>query len=248
MAYWGGIKHPPYCLRFRVVKDDYDFSSALFYSVQTSSAVLGRISFRSDGGDRHISLDPIRGGGITLSSLSIQAEFDVWDHRWRLYTGSREVKLNETPLPLDDPLYVDAGEMQFAFQFLQPSFGSYKPSLYFSRTQSGKAVIKLVLLQSTKPVTVHWDELKSGGCGLAMLAMEGTLQDILSAAVFRQGNPRATSSDGQVQLEWHSPAGHLELTAAGSISTAADMDRVFLSRIDGRPVPIQRLSDERLVR
>jgi hypothetical protein len=46
--------------------------------------------------------------------------------------------------------------------------------------------------------------------------------------------------------EWHTPAGVLALSAGKSVKPAAEQDRLFRETLNGKPVPLVRLSDERL--
>jgi hypothetical protein len=59
VAYWGGSMRPGRYLQARLLKDDYDFASGLLYATQEKSYVLGVATFRSPGGDKHPSLDPV---------------------------------------------------------------------------------------------------------------------------------------------------------------------------------------------
>ncbi|MDX2152101.1 MAG: hypothetical protein SFV54_15290 [Bryobacteraceae bacterium] len=73
VAYWGTPERPGYA-HLRFLKDDYDFSSALIYSVQAGPFVLGLVNFRTPGGDKHISLDPIPDGTFEAKRLWLTLE------------------------------------------------------------------------------------------------------------------------------------------------------------------------------
>jgi hypothetical protein len=73
VAYWGTPDSPRY-LRVRFLKDDRDFASALFFSVQHEGAVLAAVTFATDHGDRHPSLDPIKEGTIRARDLRLRFE------------------------------------------------------------------------------------------------------------------------------------------------------------------------------
>lgn len=45
--------------RLRFFHDEYDFASAMVFTVQKENRVLGLILFRAPGGDKHVSLDPL---------------------------------------------------------------------------------------------------------------------------------------------------------------------------------------------
>jgi hypothetical protein len=242
MAYWGPAQHPVLCLQMKVIKDDYDFSSGLFYSVQNHGAVLGQVRFRSDGGDRHISLDPIRDQTFKLSRMVVQLSFDVWEEGWKLFAGERDVTSQTVPLPTGSSLLVDAGTVQIAFRFLEPEFASYDPQLRFTKG-GGKAMIELILMSAAQPVTLDWRDVKSAGCGIALFMTTGRRADLVASAVFEPGR---FSTEGREELSvsrWQSPEGKLELVTARGVGTGDFMNRAFRSSIDNQPVLMQRLSD-----
>lgn len=63
LLYWGTTTTPKY-LQARFMHDDYDFSSASFFSKQKENNVLAAINFLSNGGDKHISIDRLKDGKI----------------------------------------------------------------------------------------------------------------------------------------------------------------------------------------
>ncbi|MDI9859366.1 hypothetical protein [Flectobacillus roseus] len=74
LAYWGTVQQPKY-LQVRFLHDNYDFSSASFYSQQKDNKVLAAINLNLGGGDKHISIDPIKTGKFTAKDLRIRFEF-----------------------------------------------------------------------------------------------------------------------------------------------------------------------------
>ncbi|TXK71722.1 hypothetical protein [Paenibacillus sp. N3.4] len=60
-------------MRLRFLHDGYDFCSAVFKSEQKKSSVLFGIQFALDGGDTHVSLDPVH-GRIQASDLRVRLE------------------------------------------------------------------------------------------------------------------------------------------------------------------------------
>lgn len=246
MAYWGAPQHPVRCLQLRLLKDDYDFSSGLFYSVQNDGAVLGQVRFRSDGGDRHISLDPIRDQRFQLSRMTVQLSFDVWEEGWKLFAGEEEITSQSTPLPMGSALFVDAGTTQIAVRFFEPAFGSYESQMLFFK-EGGRATIELRLMSSATPVTLDWRNIESAGCGIALLMKTGRLPDLLSSGEFQLERFKTGGDDEFSISSWQNTRGKLELTTARAVGTGDFMDRSFRSYIDGQPVPMQRLSSARLV-
>lgn len=73
VAYWGTPASPRY-LRVRFLKDERDFASALFFSLQHEGAALAAVVFATDHGDGHPTLDPIRDGTIRARDLRLRFE------------------------------------------------------------------------------------------------------------------------------------------------------------------------------
>ncbi|MCF7973787.1 MAG: hypothetical protein K9N55_08235 [Phycisphaerae bacterium] len=74
LAYWGSAELPQY-LQVRFLHDDYDFSSASFYSAQKENHVLAAVNFNTGGGDKHISIDRIKDGTFKARNLRLRFEF-----------------------------------------------------------------------------------------------------------------------------------------------------------------------------
>lgn len=242
MAYWGLPSHPVKCMQMKVVKDDYDFSSALFYSVQNNGAVLGQVCFRSDGGDRHISLDPIHDQRFQLTRMAVQLSFDVWAERWKLYSEDVDVTAYTGLLPLGAPLFVDMGDVQLAVRFLDPTFFSYKPQMRFVK-KGGKAAIELALMSSKAPIVIDWRKVESAGCGIALMIKMGKHRDLVLSEAFRSSQFSTEKSGEALISRWNSPEGKLEVIGSREVGQGDSMNRAFRSSIDGHSVPIARLSD-----
>ena len=240
MAYWGPPQHPVRCLQMKVMKDDYDFASSLFYSVQNKGAVLGQVRFRSDGGDKHPSLDRIRDQRFQLSRMAVQLSFDVWEESWKLFANHVEVAAGVVSLPLGSQLFVEMGEVQVAARFLNPNFGSYEPQMRFIRAEE-KATIELVLMSSPETVTLDWRNVKSAGCAIALMMAKGTRRELSGAMESRHFS---TVNNGALSISrWQSPEGRLEVTTASNVGDGDSMNRYFRANIDGHAAPMLRLSD-----
>ncbi len=74
LVYWGTIEVPKY-LQVRFLHDDYDFSSATFFSQQKENNVLAGMNFILNGGDKHISIDRLKDGKFKAKDLRIRFEF-----------------------------------------------------------------------------------------------------------------------------------------------------------------------------
>ena len=97
LAYWGTAEQSRY-LQVRFLHDDYDFSSAGFYSQQTEGKVLAAINLNTNGGDKHITIDLLKDGTFQARDLRLRFEFgNTSPDSLRVPTGLNEplqVKLN----------------------------------------------------------------------------------------------------------------------------------------------------------
>jgi hypothetical protein len=75
VAYW---KTPagPAALRLRCLHDNYDYSSASLFTIQDGTDILAAVTFATDRGDTHISLDKITNGTITARDLRLRLQFE----------------------------------------------------------------------------------------------------------------------------------------------------------------------------
>lgn len=74
MVYWGNVQSPKY-LQVQFLHDDFDFSSAYFFSRQKENKVLAAIDFFSNGGDKHISIDRLKEGKFVAKDLRLRFKF-----------------------------------------------------------------------------------------------------------------------------------------------------------------------------
>lgn len=73
LAYWGTPDKPTY-LQVRFLKDGYDFSSAIPITVQNKNRLLSIVTFATDYGDTHISLDKVKDATIKAKDLRLRFE------------------------------------------------------------------------------------------------------------------------------------------------------------------------------
>lgn len=87
-------------VQLRVLHDGYDYSSAVFTSVQKQGVVLFGLTFATDGGDTHPSLDKVK-GNISATDLRIRFEIGGSQDRISLEKqGSRAIQLRIAGIPL----------------------------------------------------------------------------------------------------------------------------------------------------
>ncbi|MBI3679458.1 MAG: hypothetical protein HY235_03595 [Acidobacteria bacterium] len=222
LAYWGDATRPVRYLQLRVIKDDYDFSSAAFYSVQNGRSVLGCISFFSPGGDRHPSLEPIQNGEFLARRLAVQF----------LFQGLRR-KADWSPRApaIGDPVEILADGMRFRVQPLAAAFGERRPSIRITESDSACA-LEILLFSEDSPANIRWADIGRAFC-------------LFGLEVSASGRPvpaRLQVDQNLVRATWPSPDGVLELAAGIGIRPKPELDAQFEEMLDRMPVPVIRLN------
>ncbi len=220
LAYFGDASRPARVVQMRVVKDGYDFASALLFAVQKEGRVLGLINFRSPGGDKHPSLDPIKDGQFACGRLFVELDFEGLPESFQHNAGTGIVDVS-SPL------------LRARYRICSAQFGAFKPVLNVTPgSQSLTATLDL------KPVgglrIVNW---KSTGLAYAAFALE-----LADDGEFAEETPQATLKPGAIGLKW----GGLELTGLTKVATVEVHNAGFAATIDGMPAPAPRLSEEKL--
>ena len=73
LLHFGTAAAPGY-VQLRFLKNNYDFSSAIFTGSQRDGLALGTVHLITDGGDTHISLDKVKAGKIRARDLRVRFE------------------------------------------------------------------------------------------------------------------------------------------------------------------------------
>lgn len=221
LGYFGDSGRPARVVQLRVIKDGYDFSSALFFSVQQGPRVLGLINFRNPGGDKHISLDPIKEGTFVCGRLFAELDFEGLPDGF-------------TAMEKDGGVELQSRLLDARFRVAGAQFGVYKPKVKVTKTTQS-----LTLTMDFKPPEgariVRWSETSQ-----AYLAF--TLELAEPGATLSTEACHQEISGGVIGVRW----GDLELKGGASVATAATQNGLFEERLKQEPVRMVRLSDERL--
>jgi hypothetical protein len=246
VAYWGGAERPARSLQARVLKDDYDFASALLYSVQEEGYVIGVVTFRHPGGDKHPSLDPVVDGQFRCSRLRLRFDLAGVPGNAPILVNREAADLGE--YPPGGTVSVDVGGTWFWLHSLGARCGDPAGRLSLER-EDGLLTISIDFLNGREPRTIRWPQTAYSAFLLAMRE-PGERGDHTLDAFDRQlmSYPMELRDNGShVRLEWNTPAGLLELESGVRAAGITEMDRAFRERLKDAPVPIVRLSDEKLV-
>lgn len=175
LAYWGDRSRPARYAQLRFMKDDYDFSSALVYTVQEKNHVLGVVTFRTPGGDKHISLDPL------------PAEFPA--RRLRLRLDIAGVGEGASIVQIKNMASVDLGGLNLYFHWLGGSFLGKLVELSVGREDS-MLVISADFLRADAVRKIRWDGEAWGAFALSIA--KGSIVSGLSMQ----------NRDGVVTVSW----------------------------------------------
>ncbi len=111
LVYWGNINKPKY-IQVRFLKDNYDFSSATFFSQQKENKVLAGINFNSNGGDRHITGDRLKDGKFMAKDLRLRFELGN-------VSNTSELMI---PNSVTEPFCFNLDQIRFNFQLYYAEF------------------------------------------------------------------------------------------------------------------------------
>lgn len=229
-GYWGEGGRTSGYLQLRFLKDDYDFTSALLYSVQERNCALGLVTFRTPGGDKHPSLDPVRDGQFRASRLRLRLDLGGVPETAQYVVRDRDV-------------VVDTGMVKIWMQVPAARLGELDGKWTVAR-EGGLLTLSFDLLNGNEPVPVRWAD-QARAFAVFTLAVEDSSEplsrfsDRMRAAHFR--------AVGETEWEWKSPAGVLGLAGGVKPAAFAEQEKAFRDTAGGKPVPVVRLSDDRLV-
>lgn len=220
VSYWPGGY-----LQMRVLKDDYDFTSALCYSVQQNNYALVLVNFRSPGGDKHPNLDPIRDGAFEAGRLRVR--FDI-----KGLAGDRPANV---PATLEPGTAIALGSKPRIFVRARAwSFGEHKQSLSLEN-EDELLTLSLNFMHSSRQV-VRWSDVGSA-FAVFTISLDGDAPDA-EFKIDRQSD--------RINCLWHTAEGVLGLSGSTAVRPITEQDQAFQATVNGKPVPEVRLSEERL--
>ena len=251
LAYWGDALRPPHAMQLRVVKNDYDFSSASFYSVQQQGAVLGAIGFRTDGGDKHPLIDRVKDGTFLMQQMYVQFLFASWNPKWTLLVDGKPLQQASAEIPVNSRISIDVGSCRIGIQIRATAFHVNSPNaegtpITLRWTQSDKqATLDLMLYKRTEDAPFHWTDLQDAGVAFTCIFDDSPTPLPEFDRRLRESGFHASSTVDQLNYQWSPPtaagAKSLELDVRRGVRSFAEMESGYAGRIDGKPVPMERL-------
>ena len=247
LAYWGGRAKPAQWMQLRVIKDDYDFSSALFHSVQQAGDVLGVVGFRSDGGDKHPLIDRIKDGAFAMQSMKVEWHFAEWKNGWKLLVDGKPSEASGKVAP-KARISVDTGVCRIGCQVRWTAFDvagweRFEPVMEWTE-DGGERVLRLTLYQSAEKKTMHWSNAGAAGCAFTLRMSDG----VESLAEFDK-RLAATAFSMETDADYITArAGKPELgvRVRHTVGTYAVMEESFHGTIDAKILPAPRLNEAKI--
>lgn len=183
LVYWGSARQPRY-IRARFLHDDYDFSSAIFYSKQDRNKLLAAINFVTDGGDRHIS------GYFKIKD----AKFKAKDLRLRFEIGpSADIKDRVVPKTANSPFRLELNNLAFNIHLYYSAFGNFK-GYWQAGGDKNTSWIDYVIY-SGEETEIDLNKIKEAVLGFTFCVGEDTEK-------FPKADPRVIINDSTMRAEW----------------------------------------------
>lgn len=142
VAFWGHHTTPSYC-RLRLIYNGYDLSTGALWTRQNQNRILGAVTFATDGGGKHLSLEKLENGTFEAEDLSLRFEFGG---------PAASVEL-PTPSALEQPVVLDFGGFEVGVQVPFARFDGY--DLHW---ETGRAEVERSGDASYLDVVVHKGE------------------------------------------------------------------------------------------
>lgn len=246
--YWGDQSRPARYLQMRVLKDDYDFVSGLFYSAQNENCVLGAVNFRTPGGEKHPTLDILPASGFDASRLYLQFLINgLLPDAPVLINGKPLAKLEKVPKLDETRICIETETCRFCLAPRHVEFGAQVPKLRFVPKENGQIAIEIDLIRGKQKI--NWAET-----GKALIAFTFQADDLKKDANLAAFDERIAGQKFTGKMEkdrahfvWQSATGNLELVAGRAVQSIQTQDEIFEEKLNGTSVPLVRLSEKRII-
>ncbi|MFI7067322.1 hypothetical protein ACIBL3_40450 [Kribbella sp. NPDC050124] len=231
LGYWGANdawRHPAPSVRLRVVKDEVDFVSAVFSSVQQGPHALWHIGFASPGGDHHVHRNLIPAGQpVMMRSVQVLFEF----------RGMTDpvIRINGLPgggrFALRDQVTVSEGRSTVLVTPAGGSWGGAGPTGRITSGPDGVLTLALELLSVTEPEPVDLSALGTAFAG-------GSISLLPDGEAAPAAPVSSASRDGLVTWSW-APGPHLDLTGRATVGTIEQHGDTHTATIDRQPLAVR---------
>ena len=180
IAYWGTPEEPAY-MRLRFLHDGYDFTSAYCWSRQQAGRILAGIGFANNAGDKHPSLDMVKGRRFRAEDLRLRFEFG----------GVAANATFQPPRSLQESVKVQSGRITTALAVPFAQFGNHLG--HWEVTRENDTLVLDVVLYHGEEREFEFDTIHTAGLGVA-------LQIDINPAVFVE--PAYRRGADALELNW----------------------------------------------
>lgn len=226
---WHG---PARSVRLRVLKDDADFASGSFSSVQDGAAALWAVGFAAPGGDRHLHLDMLP-GGVAVPMTSLVVAFDFAGAGDAVVRAGERVVAPGAAFELGTTVSVVTGGVECRIGLVDGDFGGVRPQGRL-RVDGDRLAVEVVLLGGAEPMEVDLAAVGTAFvAGTFELAPAGQPPRRTDGVVGPPAPPESRRSADGVELSW---AG-LWLRARTSVGTREEHAAGFASSAPPPSVP-----------
>jgi len=181
LAHWSVDESVGY-MQLEFLKDGFPFATVQHFAVQAENRTLVAANFATDGGDKHLYLDSIR-GRFTASDLRLRLNFGGAGGKFQV---TRDEATPET-------IKVRSGDIVFQFQ-APVAFVDGEEGRWEHRRHSGNLWVDLVFHKGEKKL-FDLDKVADSFIGLALLIHEVNQEETLGAIEFSTANER-------LSLDW----------------------------------------------
>lgn len=129
LAFWG-TANAPSCLKVRLIYDGYDLSTGAIWTRQDKHRVLGALTFATDGGGKHLSLEKLENGTFEAEELALRFEFSG-------SAADADVTLPDT---IDEPVTVSHQGVDIGVHVPYAAFSDYTPSWAVTGTEDTRSL------------------------------------------------------------------------------------------------------------
>ncbi len=190
--------------------------------------------------------------------MCVEFDFGEWQDHWKLLVDGKETVASAMNLPLQSRLSIDVGDCRIGLQFRSAVFAidskdwsPYIPTLSWTK-DAGRATLRLILYRRAAEATLRWSEVKDAGCAFTCWFSDATSSLAQFDTRYQTMIYRSNTNGERVHHLWklgkESGSRDLELKVRAGVGSFDQMERAYAGLIDGRPVPMERLSDERILR
>jgi hypothetical protein len=198
------------------------------WTVHQQGNVLGQVNFRSPGGDRHPTLDPIRNGEFKCGRLFLELTFDGLAADFSFRKDGDTGRIATTG-------------MNAVFQLRGGRFQSRPLRLEGSST-SRTATFTVDFKPPEQTGLVRWaSSWASTGEAWSVFTLALSYQPVES-----QTWPcRIEDAAGRILARWDTPSGALELSGLSKVATMGEHENSFGEKINGQDIPLVRLEESK---